>query len=200
MISLLDRPENWTDPREKMRAIDTSKVRRYTSEHGFEYWLDVVETVIRTSHPEIYMSFHSYNHRDYRGHSYAKLYFDGCFVTITQDSDDPSDVLFFPDFSERTKEGEQIWHVDQLFREFDLPDNEKYPWAPTPSELPVKTIRGFTAFKDSAQQEKFINLVTTLLSCYSGALGKAINGEVTKGKVVFGDQLKKKFASGELIE
>ncbi|WP_299870009.1 hypothetical protein [uncultured Roseobacter sp.] len=192
-------PDDWIDPRDRWKNYDDSKVPRYIEPNGLEHWWDVKANVIRTNDENTYLSFHSYYAREYEGHSYAKLHFDGDFVTITKDGKDPDDVVFSPNFREKTEAGEQIWHVDHIFRDFVLPDNERYPWVFHWGQLPKKTIRGLDHFKDRAQQDRFIYLVTTLLSRHKGVAGKALIGEEAKGKVVFGDKLLNAFETGELI-
>ena len=196
----LQRPADWVDPRNQARMADTSRVRHYFTPDGIEYWYDYGEMAIRTNDPDIYLSFHSFYAYQYRGHSYAILHFDGGFVTITQDWKRPDDVVFSPDYSERTPEGAQVWHVDHIFRKLVLPDCESYPWVEKAEALPVKTVSGFEKFRSIEQQDRFIHLITTLLSCYSGVPNKVLRGEVTKGHVVFGEELKKSFESGELIK
>jgi hypothetical protein len=54
-------------------------------------------------------------------------------------------------------------------------------------------------FKSREQQERFIYLCETLLSCHNGASFSARQGDVTRGKVIWGQEVMRKFASGEFI-
>jgi len=200
MLDPLRRPDDWIDPREHPNHKDYSNVPHYFTADGLEHWWDVRNGVIRTNDDTIFMSFHSYYERDYGGHSYAKLHFDGSFVTITQDAGSPERVVFAPDFADRTDNGELIWHVDYIFREFELPDNERYPWVTSANLLPTALVSGMKAFEDLQQQEKFVSLVGTLLSRHDGVPGKAAAATEARGKAVFGDELMALLRSGQLIE
>ncbi|MEL7153494.1 MAG: hypothetical protein AAFN51_06845, partial [Pseudomonadota bacterium] len=123
----LQRPDDWVDPCENRQNYDDSKVPHYVEPDGLEHWFDIKTNVIRTNDPSIYLSFHSYYAREYQGHSYAKLFFSGSFVTITQEGKFPGDVSFSPNHREKTDAGEQIWHVDHIFRDLTLPDSESFP-------------------------------------------------------------------------
>ncbi|WP_195822606.1 hypothetical protein [Roseobacter sp. MH60115] len=195
----LQRPDDWIDPRERRQNLDDSKVPRYVEPDGLEHWWDVKENVIRTNDAGTYLSFHSFYTRDYEGHSYAKLYFDGSFVTITQEGKFPGHVSFSPNYREKTDAGELVWHVDHILREFVLPDHESYRWVKHADALPKVTISGLDLFDDCAQQDRFIYLLTTLLSRHDGVVELALVGKKAKGKVIFGDTLLNSFETGELI-
>ncbi|WP_372572604.1 hypothetical protein [Ruegeria jejuensis] len=147
----------------------------------------------------IYLSFHQLYSHGYEGHSYAKLHFDGDFVTLTRQTSDPKRVSFSPDVGEKTADGAQIWPVDHIFRDFELPDAESYPWVSVISILPKTSVSGMNCFQSFDQQERFIFLLTTLLSCHNGGLHDALDGSVTKGKAVFGERLLKGLESGEFV-
>lgn len=193
-------PDDWVDPREHPAHPDYSKVPRYFGDDGFEHWWDVKSGVIRTNDEATSLSFHGFYERDYVGHSYAKLHFDGSFVTITQAASSPERVLFAPDFGDRSDDGELIWHVDHILREFELPDSERYLWVTRAHVLPSALVRGMGSFESRDQQNKFIRLVTTLLSRHDGVPGKAAMGTEARGKVVFGNKLKRLLRSGQLIK
>tara|TARA_R110002072_G_scaffold302487_1_gene485637 strand:- start:3104 stop:3709 length:606 start_codon:yes stop_codon:yes gene_type:complete len=199
ILDPLRRPDDWIDPREHPAHPDYSKVPHYFAADDLEHWWDVKNGVIRTNDDAISMSFHSFYDRDYAGHSYAKLHFDSSFVTITQDAGSPERVMFAPDFADRTDDGALIWHVDHIFGEFELPDTERYPWVTSANLLPTALVSGMKGFENLQQQEKFIHLVTTLLSRHDGVPGKAAVGTEARGKVVFGDELKRLLRSGQLI-
>lgn len=194
----LKRPDDY-DPEAVWAKYDFSKVRRYQSPLGFEYWLDIPKNAVRTSDPEIHLSLHSYFAHGYSGHSYAELHFDGCFVVLTQDHNDPEKISFGPRYSEKTEDGAQIWHIDQIFRTFTIPDGEGYPWVSGFLSLPMRAVQGMDHFESRAQQDRFIALVTTLFSCLSGSSRAAMDGEITKGVAVFGEDLKAKLESGAFI-
>ena len=179
--------------------MDVSKVPHYAEPDGLEHWFDARTGVIRTNDESIYLSFHSYYAKGYIGFSYANLYFDGGFATITQEDMIPDRISFSPDFQERTDSGEQIWHVDHIFREFVLPDSESYPWVPREFDLPRITVRGMNHFEYHDQQEKFIRLINALLSRHDGVPNRALAGKEAKGNMVFGDGPLRSFETGELI-
>ena len=193
-------PDDWIDPREHPAHPDYSNVPHYFAADGLEHWWDVKNGVICTNNEAISMSFHSFYARDYVGHSYAKLHFDGSFATITQAASSTEEVQFSPDYRERTDSGELIWHVDHIFREFELPDSERYPWVTSAHVLPIALVRGMGSFESLEQQNKFIHLVTTLLSRHDGTPGKAAMGTEARGRVIFGDELKRLLRSGQLIK
>lgn len=199
VFDLLKRPPDWVDIRASRDPLDVSKVRHYVGDDGLEYWVDPNSRSIRTNNADIYMTFHAFSDHAYCGHSYAKLHFDEEFVVITQNYKDPERVVFSPDFQEKSELGEQIWHVDKILQTLRLPDDEAYPWLHPASLMPEIEIRGMCKFRDLDQQNRFIYLVKTLLSCHCGAMGDVLRGEVTRGKVVFGTDLLSKFQSGELI-
>ncbi|WIY24559.1 hypothetical protein [Parasedimentitalea psychrophila] len=180
IFDVLKRPPNWVDPRASRLPLDLSRVRHYIADDGLEYWLDPNTDSIRTSDESIYMTFHRFAAFDYKGHSYAKLHLDNVFVIVTSEKDDPAQVSFCPNFQERTEQGEPIWHVDQIFRTLMLPDYETYPWVKISSNLPKK--KKFEEFQNLEQQNRFIYLVKTLLSCHCGAMAPAMRGDVTKEK------------------
>ncbi len=195
----LRRPDDWVDWKERnIKTRDVSKVPRYVEPDGMEHWWDVNENVIRTNDEKVFLSFHSYYARDFVGFSYAKLHFDGSFVTITQDHDPAERVVLSPNYRQRTEEGELVWHVDQIFRTFKLPDNESYPWVEHADALPVVEVRGMDGFKSVGQQSRFIHLIKTLLSRHDGLVEDALIGRQAKGKVIFGDKLLRSFETGEL--
>ncbi len=196
----LARPDGWTDGKEHLRAIDLSKTRRYTASAGFEYWPDVINDCVSTSLTDTYLQFHSCYGFGYRGHSYGTLHFDGNFVTILGSMADSNQVRFEPNFSERTEDGSQIWHIDEILRVLDLPDCERYPWFDMPSILPHVKIMGLSHFKSLEQQDRFIYLCETLLSCHNGAALSARDGRETRGKVVWGTKITEKFSSGAYIQ
>lgn len=194
-------PDDWVDWKERnIKTRDVSKIPRYVEPDGLEHWWDVRENIIRTNDKSIFLSFHSFYAREYTGHSYAILHFDGAFGTITQERENPDQVSFSPNYRERTKAGELVWHIDHIFKELTVPDNESYPWVNLAwGALPIITIKGLDHFKDRKQQDRFIYLINTLLSRHDGVAGKALEGEEAKGKVVFGDKLFHSFETGELI-
>jgi len=195
----LRRPDDWVEPSEHPAHPDYSNSPRYLGADGLEHWWDIKSGIIRTSDPTVSLSFHSFYSHGYAGHSYAKLHFDGNFATITKDWKSRTSVAFSPDYSERTDCGAQIWHVDHIFRTFHLPDSERYPWVSLPSVMPKTTVQGMSRFSNLEQQERFIHLVTTLLSCHDGSPARARRGEEAHGKVIFGDKLKHAFRMGQLI-
>jgi hypothetical protein len=197
---LLAMPEGWTDGREHLLALDLSKVRRYTASTGFEYWPDVVNDRVSTSLTDTYLQFHHCYGFGYVGHSYGTLHFDGSFVTLLRSLPDSREIHFEPNFRERTEDGAQIWHIDEIFRILDLPDCERYPWVDMPDVLPRVEVRGLSNFKNREQQDRFIYLCETLLSCHNGAALSARDGRETRGKVVWGEDISERLASGEYIE
>jgi hypothetical protein len=197
---LLAMPEGWTDGREHLLALDLSKVRRYTASAGFEYWPDVVNSGISTSLPDTYFRFHSCYGHAFRGFSYGTLHFDGAFVTVLRSWCDPDEINFSANFSERAEDGAQIWHIDEIFRVLHVADHEKYPWVRMPQLLPIVEVKGLSSFKDREQQDYFVYLCETLLSCHNGAALSARDGRETKGKVVWGEDISERLASGEYIE
>jgi hypothetical protein len=196
----LARPDGWTDGKEHLRALDLSKTRRYTASAGFEYWPDVVNDRVSTSLTDTYLQFHRCYGFGYSGHSYGTLHFGGEFVTILGSMTDSNPIRFGPHFSERTEDGAQIWHIDEIFRVLDLPDCERYPWVDMPSTLPRVKVIGLSHFKSREQQNRFIYLCETLLSCHNGAALSARDGRETRGKVVWGKDVTEKFSSGAYIK
>lgn len=194
------RPEGWVDPREFLKTRDLSKVRRYTSDLGFTYWIDPVGNRIQTDRPGVCMTFHQCYGFDYIGHSYAKMHVGDEFAVITNKISDPKRVSFSPDFSETSEDGAQIWHVGELFRVLELPDNETYPWVEMISLLPRRRIEGIDGFRDEAEQTEYLSLIQTLLSCHDGVMFNAIDGSETRGRAVFGSELTDKIRRGALIK
>lgn len=195
----LRRPDDWVEPSKHTAHPSYSNAPRYLSEDGLEHWWDVKNNIIRTSDPTVSLSFHSLYSHGYAGHSYAKLNFDGNFATITKDWEPKTSVAFSPDYSERTESGAQIWYVDHLFRTLHLPDSERYPWVSLPSILPKVTVRGMSGFLNLEQQDRFIQLITTLLSRHDASPLAARRGKKARGKVIFGDKLQHAFGTGQLI-
>ncbi len=198
--SPFEKPEGWTDGKEHLLALDLTKVRRYTASKGFEYWPDVINDRVSTTLQDTYFQFHSCYGFGYEGHSYGTLHFEGAFVTVLRAHPDPRKIHFEPHFSERMEDGAQIWRIDEIFRVLDIPDCEKYPWFDMPSILPHVEVKGLSSFKDKQQQDYFVYLCETLLSCHNGAALSARDGRETKGKVIWGEEISERLASGAFIE
>jgi hypothetical protein len=196
----LERPVDWIDPKESQRARDYSKIRRYQASEGFEYWLDPLNNMIRTSLPDVFLSFHAFHAPGYAGYSYAMLHYEPGTVVLTKYSEDSDTVATFsPILSERTADGAQIWHIDQIFRVLALPDHERFPWVEYDFQLPKTEVRGLSSFASRSEQCRFIYLCETLLSCHDGIADTARDGSITKGKVIWGKELQVKFECGEFI-
>ena len=146
------------------------------------------------------MTFHGWGTQDYPAFSYAVLHFDGDDIVITSDHDNPEEIYFSHDLAEKSEDGAQIWHVDHLFRSFTVPDHESYPWVHFAYYPPKKKVEGIYQFSSWKHQQRAMELIEILLSCYGGNAIAALRGEHTKGKVIIGEGLKKKLERGELIK
>ncbi|WP_439570181.1 hypothetical protein [Roseovarius mucosus] len=202
---LLKRPPDWVDFSEQWRRVKEGTAFAgktppiYKSEDGFEYWVEAECQKIRTSDPTIFMSFHGWCAHGYEGHHYAMLHDRGDRIVITSKPNDRQTVCFAHDLADKTEDGAQIWHVDELFRRFIIPDHESYPWVTSAGYLPMVEIVGLNGFRDRQHQERVIRLIETLLSCRGGADLAALRGETTRGKVVFGQKLLDQLERGALI-
>ena len=101
--------------------------------------------------------------------------------------------------ADKTEGGVFICRVDHLFRTFEVPDFDRYPWVTMWTVLPAIDVRGLNAFRDHAHQNRAIGMIRTLLSCHNGNPMSAIRGEETRGHVVIGDKLQAQLDSGALI-
>lgn len=195
----LEKPEGWIAPTDHLKSKDLSKIRRYKSPDGYTYWLDPIQQAIQTDLPGVKMTFHVFFAFDYEGHSFAKLHFDGGYVVLTKKTADPNHIAFLPTPSERTETGAQIWHVDHLFRSFDIVDHDGFPWVDSAWILPKVRVEGMRKFENLDQQDRCLRLIETLLSCHGGSMSRGIDGRETHGKVVFGAELLSGIDSGEFI-
>ena len=196
----LERPPDWVAPSLKWLDFDESRVPRYRTEDGLEYWIEARSASVRTSDPKTSLTFHSHGSHGYKGHSFAILHLDGERIVLTSDHpSDPERICFAWDFADKTEDGVFIWRVDHLFRTFEIPDFDRFPWATNWASLPTIEVRGLNAFRDRAHQNRAVGMIRTLLSCHNGNPLSAIRGEETRGHVVKGDTLQKQLDSGALI-
>ncbi len=194
----LHKPDDWEEPRNDWDGWDFSKVPHYHTDDGLEYWVDIPAQKVRTNDPDIFLSVHSFGAFDYVGHSYAKLHFDGGFVTLTTARPDigRDAINFFAD----NRGGPSVrWMIEGILRSFELPDNETHPWIDMAGILPVKKIEGMTSFRNQAQQDRFIFLTNALLSCFDGAGGGVLQGERMNIPVHFSAEIERKFKNGSFI-
>ena len=195
----LAQPPDWVDPSRKWLKIDESKVPHYQSGTGLEYWIEARSNSIVTRDSKISFSFHSNSSHGYKGHSFAILHLDGDRIVVTSDHPDPEKISFAWDFADKTESGVFIWRIDRLFRAFDIPDFDRYPWVTTWSVLPKIRVQGITAFRDKTHQDRAIDMIRTLLSCHGGNAMAAVREEETRGHVMIGDALQANLDSGALI-
>lgn len=195
----LARPNDWVSFEEQWRSFDRSKVVQHVSKSNLKYWVEPYGPKILTDDPEIHLSFHGWGAQDYEGYSYALLHHKGDVITITSEPGNSGQITFSYDIADQTPEGAQVWHVDCLFQEFDVPDHEQYPWVTLAEHLPTKRVSGISVFRNRAHQTEIVDLIATLLSCHNGNVMAALRGELTQGKVVFGEKLVEKLEAGSLI-
>ncbi|MEO9826791.1 MAG: hypothetical protein ABJF50_20500 [Paracoccaceae bacterium] len=195
----LARPPDWVDRSRDWLNVDDSKVPRYRTDTGLEYWIEARSTSILTSDPKVSLTFHGNDAHSYKGHSFAILHLDGDRIIITSDDPDPEKITFAWDFADKTEEGVFIWRVDHLFRAFHIPNFDRYPWVNNWHVLPKVHVQGIAAFRDKDHQNRAIGLIKTLLSCHNGNVMSAVRGKETRGHVVIGDALQAKLNNGSLI-
>jgi hypothetical protein len=192
LFGIPPRPIGWVD--RKMRPMDQSNVVHYFTEDGLEYWPDIQKEEIRTSDPSICLSFHSAFALDHT-HNYLLLRFDGAQVVISG----PNGTPFHHGFGDRNDAGIQNWRIDEILQQLELPDFETYPWSELAAPLPRVKIRGLAKFENRAQQNRFVALMETLISCVNGNWGGLASGERQKGQIIWGDSLAHSLDEGSLI-
>ncbi|MDO6589170.1 hypothetical protein DS901_04050 [Loktanella sp. D2R18] len=192
ILSPPQKPDDWVE--QQPPSVDESKVVHHFTSDGLEYWPSLRYHQVCTSNSDVWLSFHLASYVDY-SHFYFIVHFDGVKVTITRESDH----MFSHSFQDKAPDGSQIWRIDSILHQLDVPDFDAYPWADMAVFLPIKKLGGLKTFESREQQERFIYLTEMLLSCISGNWLPLRYGTVQKGVVVWGEDLQTKFKEGALI-